>query len=162
MVQSCSLNRSLAVLASSLLLLLAQEQAAPGAARRGDRVGTPSTTPLAPTDAWRRSGKPGLERRAQPRGPQSRVRGGERGRPPRPSWEAPGAGSRSPSRRPGPATSTTPARLFGTKAAGSHAHKAASRPRRPLPVRVPLPASPPARPPAFFPVSLPPHTAGPL
>lgn len=34
--QGRSLNRNLAVLASSLLLLPAQEQAAPGAARRGD------------------------------------------------------------------------------------------------------------------------------
>lgn len=108
MVQGCSLNRSLARSSGRLLLLLLQQQAAPGAARRGDRVGTPSTIPVAPIDACRRSGKPGLARRAQPRGPQSRVRGGERGRPPRPSWEAPGAGSRSPSLCPAPATSTTP------------------------------------------------------
>lgn len=42
---------------------------------------------------------------------------------------------------------------------GSHAHKAAPRPRRPLPVRVPLPAAPP---PASLLSSLPRHTDGPL
>lgn len=154
-MQGCSLNRSHARSSGRLLLLLFQQQAAPGAARRGDRVGTPSTTPIAPTDACWRSGKPGLARRAQPRGPQSRVRGGERRRPPRPSWEAPGAGSRSPSLCPAPAT--TPARLLGTKAAGVARAQSGSS----APATAPGPG-PAAGASARLPPSLPRHTAGPL
>lgn len=150
MVQGCSLNRSRAVLTSSSCCSRPHAQSASGP----DKGPPPSAAPVAPTDVRRGSGKPGLERRAQPRGPQSRVRGGERGRPPRPSWEAPGARSRSP-RRPAPATSTTAARLLGTKAAGSHAHKAAGLPLRPLRVRVPPPAPRPASRPASLSFSRP-------
>lgn len=142
-MQGCSLNRSLAVLAGSCCSRPNSRQPH-SQPRRGARQGPPPPPPVDPTDARRRSGKPRLERRAQLRGPQSRVRGGERGRPPRPSWEAPGTRSRSPPLRPAPATSTTPARLLRTKAVGSHAYKAASPPRQPLPVRVTQPAPPPA------------------
>lgn len=117
----------------------AQERTAPRAAGLGAESESPSADRVATTEARRRSGKPGLERRAQSRGPQSRVHGGERGRPPRPSWEAPGARSRSPRspapprprpRRPRGFSEQRPQGGTRTKPLGCPAGRSGSGPRR--------------------------------
>lgn len=169
MVQGCgSLNRSFAVPTSSCCSRSnsrqPQAQLAAGTRQGPPPPPPPPPPPVAPTDAWRRSGKPGLERRAQPRGPQSR---GSRwraraateailGRRPR----APGPGSPAPRpARPGPAR-PRPRRPRGfseQKAAGvaraqrdSGCSAPADRSRVPRPAsRVPGPRSRwPAPPPA--------------